>query len=283
MKQEPTDIQAAIKVSVVVPCYNQELYLGETLKSVLDQTYPHWECIIVDDGSTDNSADIANEFVEKDSRFSYYYKSNSGPSAAKNLAISKATGKYIFPFDGDDIIDRSYFQKAVSIMEKDISVEVVHCNVMQFGNIEGPLELWDYSYTNLLIKNFIIGCAFFRHETFAKTTGFCEEMIALEDWDIWLKLLKSGGSVYKIDEFLYKYRRHKSGSLVNKFSSNADLYNQNLNRLYKNHVDVFIASHGNPILLYKQNMILNSFHQKIINNLFYRIYKLPYIIKKWRK
>ena len=71
------------KVSVIVPCYNQVLYLDETLQSVFEQTHTNWECIIIDDGSTDDSKVIALKWCSVDSRFSYFYKSNDGLSSAR--------------------------------------------------------------------------------------------------------------------------------------------------------------------------------------------------------
>lgn len=65
-------------VSVIVPCYNQAKYLSEALQSVLDKTYENWECIIVNDGSPDNTEEVAKQWVEKDSRFKYFYKENGG-------------------------------------------------------------------------------------------------------------------------------------------------------------------------------------------------------------
>ena len=74
-------------VSIIVPCYNQAQYLPETLDSVLAQTYPYWECIIVNDGSPDNTEEIAKHYCEKDSRFKYVYKENGGLSSARNVSL----------------------------------------------------------------------------------------------------------------------------------------------------------------------------------------------------
>ena len=86
-------------VSIIVPCYNQGLYLKECLESILQQTYSQWECIIVDDGSSDNSEQIANSFSEQDSRFRYIYQSNQGVCAARNngikISLVRIIGHYI--------------------------------------------------------------------------------------------------------------------------------------------------------------------------------------------
>lgn len=82
-------------ISVIVPCYNQAQYLDECLQSVVEQTYPNWECIIVNDGSPDNTEEIALQWTEKDSRFIYIKKENGGLSSARNAGLEIAKGKWI--------------------------------------------------------------------------------------------------------------------------------------------------------------------------------------------
>lgn len=91
-------------VSIIIPCYNKAAFLGETLRSVLNQTYTHWECILVDDGSTDNTAVIANKYCEKDIRFRYFLKKNQGVSTARNFGIEKSKGDFVIFLDADDIL-----------------------------------------------------------------------------------------------------------------------------------------------------------------------------------
>ena len=82
-------------ISVIVPCYNQAQYLDECLQSVLNQTYQNWECIIVNDGSPDNTHEIAESYCRKDARFKYFYKENGGLSSARNAGISISNGEFI--------------------------------------------------------------------------------------------------------------------------------------------------------------------------------------------
>ena len=91
------------KVSVIVPCYNQGEYLADALESVLYQTFTDWECIIVNDGSSDNTEEVANKFCELDKRFKYISQTNQGVSAARNNGIKASSGTYILPLDGDDV------------------------------------------------------------------------------------------------------------------------------------------------------------------------------------
>ena len=93
-------------ISVIVPCYNQAQYLDECLQSVLDQTYQNWECIIVNDGSPDNTEEIALQWTAKDPRFTYLKKENGGLSSARNAGIEVAQGEWIQFLDCDDKIDK---------------------------------------------------------------------------------------------------------------------------------------------------------------------------------
>lgn len=88
-------------VSIIVPCYNQGHLLCDALDSVLMQTYIDWECIIVNDGSTDNTESVALAYCEKDARFMYFYQDNQGVIASRNNAIRKSNGRYILPLDGE--------------------------------------------------------------------------------------------------------------------------------------------------------------------------------------
>ncbi len=114
-------------VSVIVPCYKQAHFLNESLQSVLDQTYPHWECIIVNDGSPDNTDEIARRWIEKDSRFKYLKKENGGLSSARNEGIAISLGEFILPLDADDILDADYLTKAVPVLEQNPELGIVSC------------------------------------------------------------------------------------------------------------------------------------------------------------
>ncbi len=97
------------KISIIVPCYNGAKYIRQTLDCLQKQTVEDWECIIVDDGSTDSSAEIIKEFVTKDSRYKYIYKDNGGVSSARNMGLDNASGEWITFIDSDDTVDLDYF------------------------------------------------------------------------------------------------------------------------------------------------------------------------------
>ena len=136
-------------ISVIVPCYNQAQYLDEALQSVLSQTYQHWECIIVNDGSLDDTEELTNKWLAKDNRFRYLYKENRGLSSARNYGIENAAGEFILPLDADDKIAANYILLAVQSFQEDSSLKIVYCKAEKFGNEFGVWYLKPFSLMNL--------------------------------------------------------------------------------------------------------------------------------------
>lgn len=129
-------------VSIIIPCYNKAAFLAETLQSVLNQTYTEWECILVDDGSTDDTPAVAKAYFEKDSRFRYFLKKNEGVSPARNYGLEKAQGDFIIFLDADDILADFSLLKRVEYFnqypEQDGLVFSTHFfedNIQDYGNL----------------------------------------------------------------------------------------------------------------------------------------------------
>ncbi|HSV89391.1 MAG TPA: glycosyltransferase family A protein [Bacteroidales bacterium] len=198
------------KVSVIVPCYNSGKFVAETLSCVSKTDYPNWECVIVNDGSTDNSEIIVSEFSKNDSRFRLVTQANSGPSAARNMAIKHCTGEYVLPLDADDLISKDYIKEAAEILTNRPEIKLVYCLARKFGRKNQAWKLPDYSFEKLLVDNMIFCTAMFRKSDFTKTRGFDETMRSgREDWDFWIEFLKDGGQVFRIEKVHFFYRTHK--------------------------------------------------------------------------
>lgn len=105
-------------ISIILPCYNQGIYLGEALESIIKQTYRNWEAIIVNDGSSDCTEEVALEYVAKDNRIHYFAQENKGVSAARNLGIEKALGKFVLPLDPDDMIAPTFIEKCMRMFKE---------------------------------------------------------------------------------------------------------------------------------------------------------------------
>ncbi len=233
------------KVSIITPCFNREKFIAETLDCIQKMDYPNWECIVVDDGSTDNSGKIIQEFVLKDNRFKYFYHANCGISITKNTAVANSNGKYIFPLDSDDLISPYYIKEAVEIMENNPNVKVVYANGAYFGDKKKKWRLKDYTFNDLLISNCIHNSALFRRIDFDKCGGYDPALVINEDWDLWISILKTGGEVVKIKKEYFFYRKHGE-SIIMKHSRQDT---ETLKTIHKKHKELYAHLLDNPILL----------------------------------
>ena len=229
------------KVSVIVPCYNQSQYLSQALESVQTQTYPNWECVIVDDGSPDDTAVIAAGFCSKDSRFKYLKRENGGLSSARNAGIKEASGSLLLPLDADDCIHKDYLRLAAEAFTKNNTLSLVYCKADFFGERTGEWILGVYNYEKLLTHNYIFCSAVFKREDFIKAKGYNENLKnGWEDWDLWLRMLNPMSQVLQLPETLFFYRIKEQSMvqhLINGqyqqtkwdvFLSSADVYRNHL-------------------------------------------------------
>jgi glycosyltransferase involved in cell wall biosynthesis len=121
-------------VSIIIPTYNRAHLIGETLDSVLAQTYQNWECIIVDDGSTDNTDEVVSKYVQNDSRFKYYHRPKEywpGGNDARNYGFEVSKGKYVNWFDSDDLMLPEKIEKQIQVI-KDTNLDMITCYALGF-------------------------------------------------------------------------------------------------------------------------------------------------------
>lgn len=234
-------------ISIIIPCYNSEKFLAETLECLLKQTIENWEAIIVNDGSEDNSSAIAHEYAAKDKRFKVIDQENAGVSAARNNGIKEAQGKYILPLDADDLIDPTYTEKAVAYLESHPDTKLVYCEAVYFGDRNEKWDLSPYSYDDIIWGNMIFCSAVYRKKDFYDTPGYNPQMKGgNEDWDFWLTFLKKDDKAYRIPETLFFYRQHG-----NTRNSNASQQMANLNAIMiKNHYERYEPFLG-MLIIYK--------------------------------
>lgn len=252
-------------VSIIVPCYNQAHYLAETLQSVLEQTYTNWECIVVNDGSPDNTEEVALEWTKKDKRFKYISKQNGGVSDARNLGIKNSEGIYLLPLDADDKISKSYLNEAVRILDLNEEIKVVYCEAEFFGTKKGKWKLPRFSYEELLRRNIVFCSSVFRRADFNKTTGYNINMqLGLEDWDFWLTLVEHGATFYKLSGIHFYYR-------ISQNSRNQSIDSNKLQFLYKqiylNHIDLYMKSFEAPQVMYQKLHSIQSSKEYLLGKL----------------
>ena len=232
-------------VSVIIPCYNHGNFLTETVHNVIASSYKSIEIIIVDDGSEDNTREIAERLCAELSNVTYYHQKNSGPSVARNLGISKSSGKYILPLDADDLISTNYIAEAVKILEEDSEVKVVYAAAEKFGAVNKLWKLKDFSLLQLAKDNMIYVSAFFRKEDWQRVGGFTEQSVLVrEDWEFWIKMLKDGGKVIKLPFVGFYYRIHENSRRKSMSKSKKRL---EIDYLNSQHQDFFKKQLGGPL------------------------------------
>jgi glycosyltransferase involved in cell wall biosynthesis len=246
------------KVSIIVPCYLQAQFLNDCLTSVVNQTFTDWECIVVDDGSPDNTAEAVKVFAERDARFKYEKQGNAGLSSARNRGINIANGDIILPLDADDTIQKHYLEKAVKIFRDDPFTSLVYCKANFFGKKNGEWILPTYSYKRLLREN-IIFCSCFFYKDKAIAAGLYNESIktGLEDWEFLLRLLNEDSIVIRLDEALFNYR-------IKKQSMATDMIKDENTRIkvreivYKQRPEVYEKYYGDFVSLAYENELLKE-------------------------
>ena len=233
-------------VSVVVPVYNMADYVEDTLRSVLESDYKNIEVVVIDDGSSDDSLAVVRSVAETDSRVRVLKQENAGVCRARNRAISEARGEFILPVDADNLLMPSFVSEAVGILA-DTEVKAVAPRAEFFGERTGEWRLPPFNIHLLARKNILDTCALYRKTDWERTGGYCEEIIAREDWEFWINVLKDGGSVVRTENYGLKYRIRKTS----KRTSDRKLKRHVVAVLNKRHPEFFERELGGPLRLHR--------------------------------
>lgn len=228
------------KVSVIIPCYNQELYIKEAIDSVLNQTYKNIEIICINDASSDGSAKVIREYENLENFICINHTENKGVIFSKNEAIKIAKGEYILPLDGDDTIEPTYTEKAVKILDEHPDIGIVYCYAKLFGGESGLYTPPVFDENKILFSNYILNSSFFRKEDFVNVGGYKDYMKhGFEDWDLWLSFVEKGNTGYLIPEVLFNYRKQITNCRTNNANIHADELYSNI---LKHHTNLYVSN-----------------------------------------
>lgn len=199
-------------ISVITPSYNCADYLARTIESLQAQTMDDWECIIIDDCSTDNSFEIAQNLAKKDKRVTAIQQpENKGSSAARNVGLRHATGKYITFIDGDDTIKPFKFETQLNFMKRK-GYHITYTNYRRMTPDEKTIGIlqrnpWKITYKHLL-RHTAMGTLTPIYDREAIGEFFFDESLSARmDWAFWLDILREGHKAYRFDRDLARYRR----------------------------------------------------------------------------
>ena len=198
-------------VSVIIPCYNYGNYLPFTLDNILNQSFNNWECIVVDDGSKDNTGKIARQYADRDKRFKYVYQQNKGLSAARNTGIENSSGKYIQLLDADDLIHQTKLEQQVSFMETNPQVDIIYGDASFFHTNSPEVfhtardeekdkteKLKGSGKGHDMVKRFCVNnvmpvsSPLIRKSVFDKVGTFDITYRSYEDWQFWFRCAVKG-------------------------------------------------------------------------------------------
>lgn len=197
--------------SIIVPCYNQAQYLEEALQSLYAQTYTNWECIIVNDGSPDNTEEVVRKWEARDPRFTHVYKENGGVSSARNLGIQNAKSEFILTLDADDKYEAGFLEKAMDVLVNNPEIGMVS-SWGRFFNKDKQLHVFKstaQSVADFLFHNGVNnGSSLFRKACWEQVGGYDENPEnGYEDWEFYLRVCALGWKVQVIEEVLFFYRQ----------------------------------------------------------------------------
>ncbi len=199
-------------ISIVIPCYNQSHFLAEAITSALRQTYEHCEIIVVDDGSKDNTRQVAEQFPVQ-----YIYQNNQGLPSARNTGVAHSTGEYLVFLDSDDRLLPHALAVGYELLQscEDCSMVVGnHSFISEKGhwlrNCDKDITQQDH-YLQLLQSNFVEnpGCAMYRRNVFEEIGGFNPSLKASEDYEFYLRVARKFKLICH-DRVVAEYRLHGS-------------------------------------------------------------------------
>jgi len=193
----------------VIPCHNYARFLGEAIESALRQTYTPIEILVVDDGSTDDTSEIARRYPVK-----LIAQPQQGVCAAVNNGVGAAQGTFVMRLDADDVLEPTYIEETLAALNRSPAAQFAYTEVAYFGAAAGTYPVEDFAPDSLAERNYVHASALMRHAAFDQVGGFDETMAAArcEDWDLWLAFAEHGLPGVLVRKPLLRYRQHVSGS-----------------------------------------------------------------------
>ena len=228
-------------ISVILPVYNAEKFLNESINSILEQTYTHFELIIVNDGSTDGSQAIIEHYSDPRIK-NIFHTQNKGLVASLNIAIVSAKGDMIVRMDADDIAFKDRVQKQVQYLLDHPAIDIVGTHAVFFEtNTHSPMANWELDLNTitpssikkaLTWENCMIHPSICMRSEIAKSLLYNEHQKNYEDYDLWLRATADNINIAKIDESLLYYRV-QSNSITQSSIRKGNFYFQKVDVKYR--------------------------------------------------
>jgi glycosyltransferase involved in cell wall biosynthesis len=199
-------------ISLVITTYNREEFLGKAILSLLQQTYSHFELVLWDDGSTDNSLAIAQQYAHQDPRIRVVAALHQGRTLALKAAIAQTTHPYLAWIDSDDVLAPTALEETLAILNNQPSIGMVYTNYLVIGTYDQIQGLGQrcqipYSKTRLLVDFMTFHFRLMRRSLYDQVGGVAPQFIYAQDYDLCLKLSEVT-DIHHLERPLYYYRNH---------------------------------------------------------------------------
>lgn len=225
------------RISILMPCYNNALYVAEAIESMLNQTFTDFELIVLDDCSTDNSREVIESFTDK--RIVYHRnEQNLGLANNLNVGLDLACGEFIARMDGDDISLPERLQIQVDFLDNNPDVDLCSCGLEKFGK---ETDIWiretdpeQVKITMMFFSPILHASSVWRREKFEKHgLRYNQDAFPAEDYDLWARAVASGLKLVNVPQVLYKYRIH--GVQVTKTDDRTEIRDKQIRLAYLQH------------------------------------------------
>ena len=288
-------------ISIIIPTYNRANLIGETLDTLISQTYQNWECIIVDDGSSDNITEVIDDYISNDIRFKFYKRPDNekkGPNSCRNFGFIKSKGLYIKWMDSDDLFLENTLNYQINKFKDD--TDVVICHVLKKNlttNKEGTVNRIKSknligSYLTGEIAFYVSGPLWKKSFLEKNDLIFDPNITNLDDWDFNLRALYKNPSIIYVEEPLIIYRYNETSLTAdlknlrkNEIISEFYARNKHLNYLVNNDLENYRVLYNFLFLRHKffLKTALVQKNKKISQWLYFRILKKYYKTKMKKK
>ena len=255
-------------ISIVIPIYNSEKFIHRCLDSIISQTFKNWECILIDDGSQDDSGYICDEYAKKDKRFKVIHQKNAGSASARNVGLQNSYAKYTAFVDSDDYIENNYLEKLYYTIETN-DTDLIICGYVkqQVGKKEKITQTSGLKNAESVFEDFLSGQIkgylwnkLFKNEIIElHSIKFCEGHNLWEDNLFVLQYLHKSNKIYFISDCIYNYNREIHNNLSRSLTSKKfDDVIFSLNYIY----DFLVKNH--IYIKYKNLFLYRCVNSKII-------------------
>lgn len=248
-------------ISIIIPTYNRANLIGKTIESILTQTYSNWECIVVDDFSTDDTEQLLKQFSSKDSRIKYIKNERKkGAQGARNTGILKVQGKFISFFDSDDTMLPERLDKQVRYLQENTDIDVCTCYSHLVNDNDEITGAFVWITKGNILRQLLEGntyvdynSAVLRKETLEKSGLLDEECTSYQEWDTYINIAQYA-KFGTLHELLINYHQRSS----ERISNNKERSILGEAYIYSKYKNLFIEQLGKTIYINKLNNLAHS-------------------------